>query len=58
MNPHVYGDLVLTPDQENKMIGGGDGTAQGFLYAATPWPDGVVPFKLDRRLSKLEYEAL
>ena len=48
----MYGDLILTPDQEKEMVNGGKGTAQGFRYSATPWPNGVVPYVLDYRLSK------
>ena len=51
----MYGDLVLTPDQEKKMIVGGNGAAQGFLHTATPWPNGVMPFRLSRTLSKLSF---
>ena len=53
--PHMYGDLLLTPEQEKEMIGGRNGAAQGFLYTATRWPNGVVPFQLDARLSKLSF---
>ena len=48
----MYGDLILTPDQEKKMIDGRDGTVQGFLYSATKWPGGEVPFELGRALSQ------
>ena len=54
-NPRVYGDLVLTHDQEKILINGGNGAAQGFLYTARRWPNGVVPFKLDTTLSKLSF---
>ena len=52
-NPHIFGDLLLTPDQEKKLLVGGKGTAQGFKYSARLWPNGVVPYDFDNQLSKL-----
>lgn len=52
-SPHMYGDLLLTPDQEKKLLVGGESTAQGFLYSARPWPNGIVPYNFDNQLSKL-----
>ena len=51
-NPHMYGDLLLTPDQEKKLLGGGEGTTQGFKYSARRWPNGIVPYEFDKQLSK------
>lgn len=56
---HTYGDLLLTPEQEKLLLIKGSGGSekaitQGFLVGARIWPDGIVPFELDRRLSKLE----
>ena len=51
-NPHMYGDLLLTPDQEKKLLVGGESTEQGFQYSARPWPNGVVPYNFDNQLSK------
>lgn len=51
--PHMFGDLLLTPEQEEMLIGG-QGTAQGFLHTAWPWSNGIVPYQFDHHLSKLE----
>ena len=50
----MHGDILLTPEQEKLLYGGGsEGVAQGFLYVAREWPGGIVPYQLDTRLSKL-----
>lgn len=55
----MYGDLLLTPEQERVLLhegpGSGVGTAQAFLVGARLWPNGVVSYELDRRLSELAY---
>ena len=57
-NPHMYGDLLLTPEQE-KLLNIGDGSvAQGFLDGVVRfWPNGIVPYELDSRLSKYTVKA-
>ena len=47
----MFGDLLLTKEQEEMLLGG-KASAQGFLYAATRWPNGVVPYYIDSNLSK------
>ena len=49
----MYGDLLLTPDQEKRLLVGGESTAQGFEYSVRTWPNGVVPYVFDKKLSKL-----
>lgn len=62
-NPQMYGDLLLTAEQENILLNEApqnseEGQTQGFLIGAQLWPDGVVPYDGDRRLSKLEHTVL
>ena len=45
--PHMFGDLLLTPEQEKRLISKGgelEGMEQGYLYEARLWPWGIVPF--------------
>lgn len=53
-NPHMYGDLLLTPEQEKLLNIGGSGTSviQGFLTAVRFWPNRILPYQLDSSLSK------
>ena len=53
VNQHMYGDLILTPEQEKVLLTGGDSSLQGILHGVKLWPNGVVPYKLSRGLSKL-----
>ena len=52
--PHMYGDLLLSPEQEKQLLLSNEeeGVAQGFLVGANIWPGGVVPYELDPHLSK------
>ena len=54
--PHMYGDLLLTPEQEKILLkegpGSEEGVAQAFLVGAYLWPDGIVYYDLDQSLSK------
>ena len=54
--PHMYGDLLLTPEQEKILLNEGpgseEGLAQAFLIGASLWPDGIIYFDFDERLSK------
>ena len=54
--PHIYGDLILTPEQEKVLLNEGpgseEGRAQAFLIGARFWPNGVVSYELDRRLNE------
>ena len=58
----MYGDLLLTPEQERVLLHEGPGsevgTAQAFLVGARLWPNGVVSYELDRRLSELAYTCV
>ena len=51
----MYGDLLLTPEQEKQLLLSNEeeGVTQGFLIGAKLWTNGVVPYELDRSLSKL-----
>ena len=51
----MYGDLLLTPEQEKLLIINVDdgGEAQGFLNRGVRfWPNGIVPYELDSTLSE------
>jgi hypothetical protein len=51
----MYGDLLLTPEQEKLLNIDDSGVAQGFLnprLAVRFWPNGIVPYELDSSLSK------
>ena len=50
----MYGDLLLTPEQEKQLSTDvhGDAVAQGFKEGARLWPYGIVPYQLDSQLSK------
>ena len=48
----MYGDLLLTPEQEKLLSTGGEGVTQGFKEGAKLWPNGIVPYQLDSSLSK------
>ena len=51
-NPHMYGDILLTLEQEKVLnIGDGD-VAQGIKQGAKLWPNSIVTYQLDFRLSK------
>ena len=54
----MYGDLMLTPDQEKMLLEGSEGRAQGILYSARRWPGGVMPYHIDARMSKYEQKGL
>ena len=51
-SPHMYGDLLLTPEQEKLLNIDEGGVAQGFLNGIRFWPNSIVPYELDFRLSK------
>ena len=55
----VYGDIVLTPEQEKFLITDREPSlVQGFFNRANKWPNATVPYVLDSafnsRLSELE----
>ena len=49
----------MTPEQEKILLNKGpgieEGMAQASLIGAYLWPDGIVCYDLDQRLSKSEY---
>lgn len=51
-NPHMYGDLLLTPEQEKQLSVGDESVIQGIKQGVKLWPNGIVPYELDFRLSK------
>lgn len=52
-NPHMYGDLLLTPKQEKELlIGDGEADEEGIKNGVKLWPRGRVVYELDSRLSK------
>ena len=51
-NPHMYGDILLTPEQEKVLNIGDGGVAQGIKQGAKLWPNSIVPYQLHFRLSK------
>ena len=51
-NPHMYGDLLLTPKQEKLLNIDGRAMIQGFKDGINFWPNRIVPYQLDSRLSK------
>lgn len=51
-NPHMYGDILLTPEQEKVLNIGDKGVAQGIKQGAKLWPNSIVPYQFDFRLSK------
>ena len=53
--PNMYGDLLLTPEQEKRLLIN-DGKAaeeEGIKQGLKLWPKGRVVYELDSRLSKL-----
>lgn len=54
----MYGDLLLTPEQEKLLNIDEGGVAQGFLNGVRFWPNAIVPYELDFRLSKYPFSTL
>ena len=53
--PNVFGDIVLTPEQEKFLIPDHQlSLVQAFFDGATKWPNAEVPYVLDSTLSELE----
>ena len=50
----MYGDLLLTPEQEKELIVGDSDSIeeQGIRTGAKLWPNGRVFYEIDSRLSK------
>lgn len=55
-DPHMYGDLLLTLEQERELlINGEEAEEEGIKKGVKLWPKGRVVYKLDPRLSKQGY---
>ena len=54
--PHMFGDLLLTSEQEKALIINSDEEelAQGYLETAKKWPGGVIPYTIEYSLSEFE----
>ena len=53
--PNVFGDIVLSPEQQNQLISDGQGNSQAVLAGALPWPDAVMPYVIDSSFRKFEH---
>lgn len=48
--PHMYGDLLLTPTQEEQLLKASDSIKQ--TSAITLWPTQFIGYMLDKELSE------
>ena len=52
-NPNMYGDLLLTPEQEKELlVNDGEAEEEGIKQGVKLWPKGQLVYELDSRLSK------
>ena len=52
--PNVYGDIILTPEQEKFLIPDHElSLVQGFFNRANKWPMAEVPYELDPAFDRI-----
>ena len=56
--PNVIGDLVLSPEQRQKLVNGGGATSQATVAGAILWPNAVIPYVIDVSFSKFKVTNL